>query len=360
MTVGILSLMMALVVCASAQKMLQNPSYLSQFPTPDRIKTEMKTADAVDSYARFMAALDVINGFMLRDLLQAPNGGYYEMPPAAERVQQQYGNALTKYSIDSPEPPAKDPRYRELRDNYDKDAAFLDMLLTEFFSAQFRSDYYAWTRKPMPISAARTNSASADPSIAKAKAAKVDISAFGMQLGQPLDLPTCQDSFTQMDRRMCVYDPRSGPNGAMLDFLSSIIPNAVPAADPNIMQVRIDQDHCPGWVANNCGAQVLMHDGVLVAIAVATGGRNVENAVNAELKAKYGPPTSVNTGTITKNGSDAFGIKDPEWALPGLHVEYQVVNHTDLDNVNAFQGWLRVATESAYNRLKNPPVKRKM
>jgi hypothetical protein len=272
-----------LVVAASGQKMLQNPSYLNQFPSPDRIKTEMKTADEVDSYARFMAALDVINGFFLRDLIQAPNGGFYEMPSAAESVQRQYGNALTKYSIDAPEPPSKDPRYRTLRDKYEKDPAFLDMLLTKFFSAQFRSDYYAWTRKTMPASTAKTNVASPDPSIAKAKAAKVDLSAFGLVLGQPLDLPTCQDSFMQMDQRTCIYDPRSGANGAMLDFLSGLIPNAIPTADPDIMQVRIERNHCPAWIADNCNAQVLMHDGVLAAIAVATGGRNVESSVNAEL-----------------------------------------------------------------------------
>jgi len=46
--------------------------------------------------------------------------------------------------------------------------------------------------------------------------------------------------------------------------------------------------------------------------------------------------------------------------LPGLHVEYQVVNHNYLDTVNAYQGWLRVITATAYDRVKNPPVKQKM
>ena len=118
--------------------MLQNPAYLSQFPSVERVKSEMKGSDDVDSYARFMAALDVINGFLMRDLLQAPNGGLYDMPPAADRVHDTYRNALTKYSIDSPEPPARDPRDRTLRDNYEKDPVFLDVVLTKFFSPQFR------------------------------------------------------------------------------------------------------------------------------------------------------------------------------------------------------------------------------
>src|SRR6476659_10942691 len=92
-----------------AQALLLNQNYVNQFPSVDRLKAEEKGTDAVDSYARFVAALDVLNALMLHDLVTAPNGGTYNMPPAADRVHDWYRNAITKNIIDSPEPPSKDP-----------------------------------------------------------------------------------------------------------------------------------------------------------------------------------------------------------------------------------------------------------
>src|SRR4029079_11726562 len=133
-----------------AQKMLLNAAYLNEFPTIERVRMETKGSDAVDSYARYMAALGIINDFIIRELNRAPNGGYYDIPPAAEKVHYRYSNELTRLSIDAPEPPSRDPRYGPLRDKYEKDPAFTDMLLLKMFSVQFRADYYAWTRKPIP------------------------------------------------------------------------------------------------------------------------------------------------------------------------------------------------------------------
>ena len=71
-----------LATATAAQKLLLNLAYLNQFPTLDRVRAETKGVDPVDSYARYMAALTVINDFLINDLRRAPNGGYYDMPPA--------------------------------------------------------------------------------------------------------------------------------------------------------------------------------------------------------------------------------------------------------------------------------------
>ena len=70
----------------TAQRMLLDQRYLDEFPTVDRIKAEVRGSDDVDTHARFVAALSVINRFMINDLVRAPNGGYYQMPPAADRM----------------------------------------------------------------------------------------------------------------------------------------------------------------------------------------------------------------------------------------------------------------------------------
>ena len=105
----------------SAQKMLRNQAYLNEFPTIQRVRAETKGSDAVDSYARYMAALGIINDFIIRDLVTAPNGGVYDTPTAAEKVHYRYSNELTRLELDAPEPPSKDPRYGGLRDKYEKD-----------------------------------------------------------------------------------------------------------------------------------------------------------------------------------------------------------------------------------------------
>lgn len=136
----------------SQSPLLTNPSSLSQFPTVEQVKSATKGTDEVDSHARFMAALYLINSMIINDLVTAPNGGVYDIPPAAERIQTRYSNAITRLSIDAIPAAARDPRYQTLEDKYEKDPAFLDALLTQFFTPEFRTAYYAWIRKPVPQS----------------------------------------------------------------------------------------------------------------------------------------------------------------------------------------------------------------
>jgi|GEM_PF-1304354 len=130
--------------------LLTNPSSLSEFPTVEQVRASTKGTDEVDSHARFMAALWRINSIIIDDLVTAPNGGRFDIPPAADRVHTRYSNAITRLSIDQIPAAARDPRYRPLEDKYEKDPAFLDALLTQFFTPEFRTAYYAWMRKPVP------------------------------------------------------------------------------------------------------------------------------------------------------------------------------------------------------------------
>jgi hypothetical protein len=130
--------------------LLTNPSSLSQFPTVEQVRASTKGTDEVDSHARFMAALWRINSIIIDDLVTAPNGGRFDIPLAADRVHSRYSNEITRLSIDQIPAAASDPRYRPLEDKYEKDPAFLDALLTQFFTPEFRTAYYAWIRKPVP------------------------------------------------------------------------------------------------------------------------------------------------------------------------------------------------------------------
>ena len=162
-------IVLVLTTALTAQRMLLDQRYLNEFPAVERVKAVVVGTDKLDTYARFNAALWVINGFMINDLRTAPNGGMYDMPPAADRVHDRYRQALTYYEIDRPEPPRRDPRYLPLRNKYIDDPAFADWVLQRFFSQGFRKDYYAWTRKPMPSQEA-VNAITVKSSVATATA----------------------------------------------------------------------------------------------------------------------------------------------------------------------------------------------
>ena len=353
-----------------AQAMLLNQAYLNQFPTVERVKAEMKGSDPVDTHARFMAALMVLNNFMLNDLLRSPSGGYYDMPPAADRIHDEYRIAITSLTIDHPDPLSKDPRFRPLRDKYEKDPAFIDSILLTFFTPQFRIDYYAWTRKPMPATpTASTNSGgpstSVDPSINKANVAKVDLGLFAnsIRFGDPLRLPRCpyNQNFAGGSElgnvtQDCedIQPPLTGVAAGLLGMMQSVAAQGqatqAPAVDPNVRHIILIQSHQPSWMTGN-GAWVRISPSGIERVVFYTFGRDVENRVAAELKTKYGAGFISHESTITPDVGNAFKIHNLEWVLPGLHVEYRVIESDENGRLRIDgNGFVRIETETAYNR----------
>jgi len=362
-------LLLILSTSLRAQALLLNQNYVNQFPSVDRLKAEEKGTDAVDSYARFVAALEVINDIMIHDLVTAPNGGTYNMPPAADRVHDWYRNAITKNIIDSPEPPSKDPRYRPLRDKYENDPAFADSLLQRYFNPQFRTDYYAWTRKPMPATTAvKANAPTAvvsnDPSIAKAKAAKVDLGVFAgsIHLGEQLRLPRCPYEtsllgFPQLGdiTQDCedVPPPAEGMAADAINAVTQMLPAGKPpkpgeGPDVNVRYIRLVDDHCPSWMDGNAAAVRISANGI-ERVIFNTKGRVVQSKVAEELLAKYGTAHYSNEGTITPDVGNAFKVTNMDWVLPGLRVEYKVIEPDENGRVKVDgTGYVRIETETAY------------
>jgi len=353
----------------NAQQLLLKQEYVNQFPSVDRLKAEEKGTDDVDTYARFVASLEVLNDMMVHELVTAPNGSVYNMPPAADRVHDWYRNAITKNIIDSPEPPSRDPRYRPLRDKYEKDPAFADSLLQRYFTPQFRTDYYAWTRKPMPATTAvRANApivvASNDPSIVRAKAAKVDLGVFAgsIHLGEPLRLPRCPytKNFIGLPElgdieQDCedVSPPMDGMAADAINTLTQMLPAGKPVKpgdlpDPNVRFIRLVDDHCPSWMDGNAASVRISSNGV-ERVVFNTKGRVVQSKVAEELMAKYGVAHYSNEGMITPDVGNAFKVTNMDWVLPGLRVEYKVIEPDENGRVKVDgNGYVRIETEAGY------------
>ena len=140
-----------------------NPPYLSQMPTAARVKAEIKGADALDTAARQAAAFWHLM-WIIRDL-NGPRDAYQQVTPDAQRLINMYSSNLTWYSLkENAPPPQESQRWAKLREFYENDPRFLDEVLQQLFSPEFRAGYYRAVRKqPPPSRPSHTQPSAADP-----------------------------------------------------------------------------------------------------------------------------------------------------------------------------------------------------
>jgi hypothetical protein len=262
------------------------------------------------------------------------------------------------------------PKWFELHTKYENDLWLRDEVFKKYFSPETRRAFYAALKGEVPTqsapagslltasSAAPAGSASAatkDPSIAKAKINKVDTTVFGWQLGEPLRLRACPLIMIDVEENCHIkgqvplgVDPATG-----LEYR---------LAEAVVRTVRLTPANCPSWVSN-CDVNVMIRDGNLVGLYIYTAGRDVEKATNAELRAKYGEPSGASIGVITPDVGNKFNVEDPEWNLPGLHVEHQVIFVPDNGRLDIRRGIVWIETDATHQlRLaaRKAPVKRKL
>lgn len=139
-----------------------NPPYLSQMPTASRVKAEIKGADALDTAARQAAAFWHLM-WIIRDL-NGPRDVYQQVTPDAQRLINMYSSNLMWYSLkENAPPPQESQRWIKLREFYENDPVFLDEVLQQLFSAEFRAAYYRAVRKqPPPSRPSTTQPSTAD------------------------------------------------------------------------------------------------------------------------------------------------------------------------------------------------------
>ena len=131
----------ALPHAASVISQSLNPPYLSEMPSVARVKAEIKGTDPVDTSARQMGAL-----WQLMEIINTLAGPRWKngrnLLPDEERVKLRYKDAWQQYQykVNAP-PPEDEPRWRKLREVYEKDLALRNELLQRFFSAEFRTAY---------------------------------------------------------------------------------------------------------------------------------------------------------------------------------------------------------------------------
>lgn len=358
LTLWAISLLSPLVVQSQTLK----PAYLSEMPVPARVLAEIKGKDAEDAGERqmgaFMALVKMIDD--LADGLEHRSDR--QLTPDEQRITMVYQQAYRDvwYKV-------KNTYGKQYAGDYDHDRDLLVELLDKFFSANFRTQFFkvnglaaAWYKKVHANGATSGNGESSnlntgagaannsdarsaranDSSIAKARAANIDTTVFGLQLGEPLRLPTCAGpSSLFQDHPTCFYE-----DSGIAKEIGTMI-GSVP--DPNTIE---------NWrlvfVHKGPRAEVLLYNGLLAAVKFETKGINDEPQWAKDLREKYGPPTLVKPFTYTPRTGNTLKANDLEWRLPGLHVEYSAVlkkaNSSEVITVDG--GSIYVETEAAYQR----------
>jgi hypothetical protein len=350
-----------------------NPSYLSEMPAPARILAEIKGKDVEDTGERQMGAfMGLIK--VMDDMAWGLEHRYVDpadtrkSTPDELRIRIAYQTAYADLWH----------KVKNKEDHvYDHDIDLLNEMLQKFFSERFRAKYFQANRnaqagyrafqermygtqpnQPPRTSAAptsqpnqpatpgvasgRTIGAATDPSIAKARAANVDTKVLGIPLGEPLQIPECASMFS-LSETTCLTKTS--------DLVKALGLGDDPGAREHTLTLELSQDACPSWV-KNCGASLLTYDGLLVAIEMKTKGHNVDQAVVKELRAKYGPPTSVKPLQATPTVGNPIKVNDLEWVLPGIHVVYDVFlkgeNEGEVADIET--GRVGMETTAAYQR----------
>jgi hypothetical protein len=178
-----------------------------------------------------------------------------------------------------------------------------------------------------------------DPSVAKARAAGVDMTLLGLQLGQAVNMPQCTETGIG-DVLGAIFGGSSGP------------PQTYPCTENEISQsytfgmfmdkgIEVAPTSCPNW-AVPCTLPSLIRNGLLLGVYMYTGGQPSDAAVTAALIAKYGKPSQQIPVTFKNLYGYSAQMTKLVWTLPGLYVEYDPTTN----DIN--QGQIYVETETGH------------
>jgi len=326
---------------AFGQRRALNPSYLGEFPAVDRILRDNQADDPLEKAARQMGALLQMN-HIIEDLSEgraARNEFTYD-----ETVK------LTEYKRAQVE-------IRETLQNqttsaargYDSALSFRQELLRRYFSPALQAQWAVATARavatvpaasPRAPQSAKPTIGPPDTGIVKARAANVDTKVFGIPLGEPLSLPKCDIGLFGNKTPLPCFA------GGEIEKMLSALTGVNLDAGGEEFTVMLADSICPTWMTG-CSFTATIRNGRFIAAYLNTKGRDVEKTVGAELQGKYGSRASMQQRIVTpNNGSKQFDVWDLDWELPGLHVEYKVLD----DNI--FAGHVLIESEGLYNRRK--------
>ncbi len=249
------------------------------------------------------------------------------------------------------------------------DRSVLNEVLTKFRMSATRA---AYLHADPSFAAAQQASAQApaaavppDPSVAKAKAAHVDSTILGLQLGEALSVPPCSavrtdsaqggqgpSDFMGMASAMVKQSGIQGQPVAAVCHSEEMDMTAIASAltmqsKGSNTTIKFPPAKCPGWMSL-CVVYGNVEGGLLESIYVSvTQSGPSDQTLAGQLRLKYGAPTVSHIDHYKNGHGDTVDMVDLEWVLPGLHVEYRP---TLLEQGTTNHWALRAETETLYQR----------
>jgi hypothetical protein len=355
-----------------------DPPYLREMPSPERVIREIQGTDPMDTVARQVTVL----GQMGRAVERMVDAKRYRK--TADEQQVMYTYSFAAYELSQTFAKTHSPEdlkaLAALETRHEMNNALYVEALNKFYSpailaahakvdAQFAVIYkdrieaarvaaanvqqqggaarqqgnspVAGSESRTPVKPAVPAVGPPDIGIAKARAANVDTKLFGIPPGEPLAIPKCAGGLLETPSTNC-FETHEMMEGLVAAIVGA---NPDPGA-PTVVTIQLTPGNCPTWM-DACSFDARIENGRFVAARLGTKGRDVEAAVGKELRGKYGQRASMQQRSISpNNGGATFEVWDLDWDLPGLHIEYKVVNSTILD------GYVRIESDTIYSVRK--------
>jgi len=216
------------------------------------------------------------------------------------------------------------------------------------------------------------------PDVAIAAKAGVDLSVFGIRLGEPLNLAVCpqqdhgglgvlQDTMQKLSAAQRAGDtmedgdpeplvdntcqPRGFYASALLNRIQQGGGGSVDGADYLLAQVP--KDKCPAWLRAGrwrCTLKVAVKDGLVVESSFPVGGETWQSTIDTALMKKYAG-RSADTSEVTSCKRRELGLvtqtaKVRAWSMPGLHVRFNPLGGYCASDNTAGTGWVSVELAS--------------
>jgi hypothetical protein len=290
-----------------------NPPHLNEMPTVERVLRKITAPNPLDAAARQMGAFERLN-----EVIEELSGGRAavgRLTPDQDRIMGEYRTARVAVMQKQFQKPGDDERLLPALRRFDAGPGLRDELVSRFFSPALRAQSVALSRQLQARRAAMRQqniafggqaAASAlvaapppvavpprapgqpvsppDPPITKAPAAGIDTKVFGLQMGEPLWLPSCGAGLMALlgpPPATCAFTEGG------VGFATALLTVLAQGNAGELVTLKLSQDRCPAWM-RDCMVVAMLEGGRLAAVAARTGCPSVEQAASQELRGKYG------------------------------------------------------------------------
>lgn len=309
---------------------------------PERVLREVSGRDAADTSARRFATLALLQAATRR---AATRDGSKAGPDDVARYNA-YGKAMQQLLQDAARGGAPDCRgdacpatqLRRAAAELTRQPEFVRAVFDRYASPAWRAEHMSAAPQPAAQAAAagaagtasaaaaapRPTAGAPEPARPVRSAAGVDMTVFGVPMGEPLRLPRCAVGSPQQQGMQALGSLFGVSEGPPATCQSRSGAAALLGGD-NGIGIHLPRARCPAWIhlTQGCALSGVLHDGRLAMVVIVTAGLDADEQIAQDLRDKYGKPTAVRRATWSNRQGGRWEVEELTWDLKDLYVEYR-------------------------------------